>query len=55
MEWCVNMSKVRTSKYGFYCAVCNKFVYQGFDSRDDDRLTNAVCVSCGVSDYGLKV
>ena len=39
--------KPRISKYGFYCGKCKKFVYQGFDRRDNSDLKSAICISCG--------
>ena len=41
--------KPKTSAYGFYCADCGKFVYQGYDRNDKKDLPdgNAVCVECG--------
>lgn len=43
------MKKLRHSIYGFYCAECGNFVYEGFDNRDKIDLpnNNAVCVECG--------
>jgi len=43
------MKKLRTSENGFYCAVCNKFVFAGFDTRDKKDLPGkqAVCEKCG--------
>jgi len=47
---------MRTSAYGFYCADCGKFVYQGYDSRDKIGLPNnlAVCAKCGSKYRNIK-
>ena len=52
------MKKERSSKNGYYCGYCNKYLYKGYDSRDKVNLPsqNAICVECGdkYTDKGSK-
>jgi len=37
----------RKSNYGFYCAWCKEFAYEGYDDRDVDvEKGEAVCTVC---------